>query len=230
MPFGRIIGADPTEYVPVIATDPIRRAGGSDPRTPTMATTSTGFTLHTAETAPGASADILRNVEAAWRFVPNLHAVLAEAPAALEAYSAIFSMFERTSFTPAERQVIYLAINRVNECEYCMAGHSVLAKAAGVDAETIEGLREGHSLNDGRLQALRSFVQSVVRERGHLPRGEVQAFLDAGFTRQQVLEVVLGVAIKTISNYANHLSDTPNDAFMANTAWTAPSRRGAAAA
>ena len=193
-------------------------------------TTATGFPLHTADTAPAASADILRNVEAAWHFVPNLHAVLAEAPAALEAYSTVFTLFEKASFTPAERQVIYLAINYENECEYCMAGHSVLAKGAGLDAATIEGLRENAPLADPRLQALRTFVQAVVRQRGHLEGSQVDAFLGAGFTRQQVLEVVLGVSIKTISNYANHLSATPNDTFMAATAWTALSRRVAQAA
>ena len=190
----------------------------------------TEFTLHTAETAPAASRPILENVEAAWRFVPNLHRVLAESPATLEAYSAAFALFDKSSFTARERQVAYLAINYENACEYCMSGHSALAAMAGLDAGAVEALREGLPLADPRLQALRTFAASVTRSRAVLAPGEVEAFLAAGFTRAQVLEVILAVSVKTISNYVNHIAATPLDGFMAPTAWVAPSRRAAAVA
>jgi AhpD family alkylhydroperoxidase len=95
------------------------------------------FTLHTTETAPAAAKEQLAGIEKAWGFVPNLHRTLAESPVTLEAYNALFGLFGKSSFTPAEQQVVYLAINVVNECEYCTSGHSVLAKMAGLDAETI---------------------------------------------------------------------------------------------
>jgi AhpD family alkylhydroperoxidase len=189
----------------------------------------TDFPIHTAATAPDASRPILEGVQKAWNFTPNLHAVLAEAPAALEGYSTLFGIFDKTSFSPAERQVVYLTANYENECEYCMAGHSVLGRMAGLPPEVIEALREGGIAPDARLEALHRFTGLVVRERGHVAPAEVDAFIAVGFTRQQVLEVVLGVAVKTMSNYTNHLAHTPNDAFMANTAWVAPSRRARAA-
>jgi AhpD family alkylhydroperoxidase len=86
------------------------------------------FTLHTTETAPAAAKEQLAGIEKAWGFVPNLHRTLAESPVTLEAYNALFGLFGKSSFTPAEQQVVYLAINVVNECEYCTSGHSVLAK------------------------------------------------------------------------------------------------------
>lgn len=189
----------------------------------------TAFTLHTPETAPAGSRAILENVEAAWKFIPNLHRVLAESPATLEAYSAAFTLFDKSSFTPAERQVIYLAVNYENECEYCMSGHSALAAMSGVQPDVIEALRENEMISNPRLQALRDFAGSVTRTRANLNPGEVEAFLAAGFTKAQVLEVILAVSVKTISNYVNHIAKTPLDAFMAGTKWVAPSHRAIAA-
>lgn len=189
----------------------------------------TAFTLHDASTAPAASRPILENVEAAWKFVPNLHRVLAESPATLEAYGAAFALFDTSSFSPVERQVIYLAINYVNECEYCMSGHSALAAMAGVAADTIEALRENAPLADPRLEALRRFAARVTETRGELDAAEVESFRAAGFTNAQILEVILAVSVKTISNYVNHIAKTPLDGFMAKTAWTKPSARPLAA-
>lgn len=189
----------------------------------------TSFTLHTSASAPAKSRGILENVEAAWKFIPNLHRILAESPATLEAYSIAFSLFDQSSFTPRERQVIYLAINYENECDYCMSGHSALAAMAGVDGDVIEALRENTPVSDARLQALRSFAASVTRSRANLEPGELEAFLDAGFTRAQVLEVILAVSVKTISNYVNHVAKTPLDGFMAGTRWVAPAKRQIAA-
>lgn len=189
----------------------------------------TEFTLHTQATAPEGAAAQLAGIEKAWGFIPNLHRTLAESPAVLSGYDALFGLVAKTSFTAAEQQVAFLAVNFENECEYCMAGHSVLAAGAHVPADAVEALREGMPVADARLEALRSFVQMVVRQRAKVGDEAVEAFLAAGFTRRQVLEVVLIVATKTISNYTNHLTHTPNDAFMAKTAWVAPSRRGRAA-
>lgn len=187
------------------------------------------FTLHTPETAPDAAGAQLAGIEKAWKFIPNLHRTLAESPELLAGYDTLFGLVGKTTLTPAEQQIAFLAVNYENECEYCMAGHSVLAAGAKVPGDVIAALRENAQVEDARIEALRRFVQDVVRSRGKVGDAAVDAFLAAGFTRRNVLEVVLVVATKTISNYTNHLTHTPNDAFMANTAWTAPSRRGQAA-
>jgi uncharacterized peroxidase-related enzyme len=187
------------------------------------------FTLHTTETAPAAAKEQLAGIEKAWGFVPNLHRTLAESPVTLEAYNALFGLFGKSSFTPAEQQVVYLAINVVNECEYCTSGHSVLAKMAGLDAETISALRDNRPLSTPRLEVLRRFAEAVVHERGFVGDAAVDIFLRAGFTKAQVLEVVLAVATKTLSNYVNHITHTPLDAFMAETRWVAPRNKANAA-
>lgn len=188
------------------------------------------FPTHTADTAPEAARPTLAAIKAGWGFVPNLHAGLAEAPVALEAYGTLFDLVGRTSFTPAEQQVAFLTVSAIHECEYCVSGHSMLAGKAGLDATSIEGLREGGALPDAKQQALRAFTASLVLNRGRVPPGEVEAFLAAGYTEAQALELLVVVAAKTISNYANHLAGTKLDGFMAKTAWIAPSRRAKVAA
>lgn len=186
------------------------------------------FPIHTPETAPEAARGTLAATKAGWGFVPNLHAKLATAPVALEAYNQLFGLVGKTSFTPAEQQLAFLTVSALHECEYCVSGHTVLAGKAGLSAATIAALREGGALPEPKLEALHRFLVAVVNGRGHLAPGETAAFLAAGYTEQQVLELLVVVAAKTISNYANHLAGTPLDGFMANTAWVAPSRRKAA--
>lgn len=185
----------------------------------------TSFTIYNAHTAPPGSQPILAAVESNWNFIPNLHGILAESPVALEAYNSAFSLFAKSSFTPAEQQVVFLSVNFENNCEYCMSGHSVLAANARVPAQAIEAIREGQPVADARLQALRVFTQSLVRNRGTVDPSEVDGFLAAGYTKAQVLEILVAIAAKTISNYSNHIAKTPLDAFMSKTAWTHPARR-----
>ncbi|MFN4308946.1 MAG: carboxymuconolactone decarboxylase family protein [Ferrovibrio sp.] len=182
------------------------------------------YPIHTPETAPATARPHLASARQGWGFVPNLLAVLAEAPVALEGYVALFGAFDRSSFTPSERQVVYLAINFDNACRYCMAGHSVLARKAGLSAAQVEALRNGLRLSDPRLEALHRFSALMVRQRGVVDPADVDAFLAAGFTRAQVLEVILGIATKVLSNYTNHIAATPLDAFMAGSEWTPPAR------
>ena len=119
----------------------------------------------------------------------------------------------------------------LNACEYCTAGHTYLARAAKLDEAAIQALRSSQPIADARLEALRGFAESVVRERGFVGDAAVDAFLAAGFTRENVLEVITIVATKTISNYVNHITHTPKESFMADPslAWTAPRQRQMAA-
>lgn len=180
------------------------------------------FPLHTPDTAPEAAGETLRSVFASLGFLPNLYAHLAEAPAVLDAYLALSRQFDRTSLTAAQRQVVLLAASVENGCEFCVAAHSMLASGpAGVQAGVVDALRRRSTLPDARLDALATFTRLVVRERGGVAGEATDALLDAGFTRQQALEVVLGVAMKTLSNYANHLTGTKTNEEFAGFAWRA---------
>ena len=183
-----------------------------------------GFTLHDTKTAPAASAEILNGVQKSWGFVPNLHRVLAQSPAALEAYSTLWGIAEKTSFTPQERNIVYLAIIYENECTYCMAGHTNLSRMAKAAPEAISAVREGRPIADAKLEALRQFAAKVTRQRGVVSQANVAAFKAADYDNQSVLDVLVLAATKLISNYTNHLAETPNDAFMKGAEWNAPGK------
>jgi len=154
--------------------------------------------------------------------VPNLIATMAEAPTVAEAYLDVHERFGASSFSPVEQQVVALAASFENACDYCMAAESAVAKMVGASDETIAELRRGGPLSDARLETLRSFTVNVVEARGWVGDAAVDAFVAAGFTRAQGLEVVLGVTKKTLSNYTNHIAGTPVDGAFAPFAWERP--------
>jgi len=178
--------------------------------------------IHSTETAPAASRPILEGAKKALGFVPNLYGTFADAPPVLQAYTAVATAFDSTSLTPLERQVVSLTASFENECTYCMAAHSTMAGMQKLDGDVIDALRAGQELSDPKLAALARFTRLVVSERGFVSAAEQQRFLDAGFTPAQVLEVVLGVAMKTISNYTNHLAAPPLDAAFEPQRWERP--------
>lgn len=181
------------------------------------------FALHTPDTAPAAARPLLEGAKAKLGFVPNLYAHLAEAPSALEAYFQLSAQFDKTSLSPVERQVVLLAASVENGCEFCVAAHSMVArKMAHAPDPVVDALRAGQPLPDARLQALASFTRAVVRQRGWVADAPLATFLAAGYTRQQSLEVVLGVAMKTLSNYANHLTGTETNPEFDAEAWSRP--------
>ncbi|MEM6387675.1 MAG: carboxymuconolactone decarboxylase family protein [Pseudomonadota bacterium] len=178
------------------------------------------FDLHTLETAPEASKPLLKKSQAAVGRVPGLHAVMAESPALLEGYQVLHKLFaESTSFDADELTVVWQTINVEHECHYCVPAHTGIAKMMKVDDAIIDALRNETPLPSAKLEALRTFTLQMVRERGAVSDTEVQTFLDAGYTNEHILEVVLGLAQKVMSNYTNHLADTPVDQVMQKFLW-----------
>jgi alkylhydroperoxidase family enzyme len=185
-----------------------------------MNTTKKGFSIHTIESAPNDSRPTLEAVQKAWSFVPNLQRVMAEAPATLQAYTMMWDLFSKTRLSPLEQQVVYLTAIYENDCHYCMAGHTALSKMQKLPDEVVNAIRDGRPIADQKLEALRRFVSEMVTTRGWPSATALSAFHANGYDRRQALEVVLGVATKIISNYTNHLADTPLDEFMKATAWS----------
>lgn len=182
----------------------------------------TQFTSYTIDTAPEASRETLEKTKKAFGFVPNLQAHMAESPELLAGYSTLWDLFSKTSLTPHEQQVVYLTSNFENECHYCMAGHTALAKMQKMDPAVIQALRDGAPLPNARLDALHRFTRTIVRNRGWAPQRDLDAFIAAGFTERNVMEVILGVATKVMSNYTNHIVQTPLDSFMKGNEWRTP--------
>ncbi len=169
------------------------------------------FPLHDHDSVPDGGAQALDNAQKAFGFAPNLIRVLAEAPSAANAYLAVGGQFEESSLSPVEQQVVLLTTSFENGCDYCMAAHSTVATMVDMPDETLEALRAGHPLPDEKLEALRAFTTTAVRQRGHMDPDDLRSFLDAGYTRRNILEVITGIAMKTLSNYSNHIAGTPVD-------------------
>lgn len=180
----------------------------------------TDFPIHTVDSAPDASKPLLEKSLAAFGRVPGLHGTMAESPALLEGYQILHKLFaESTSFDADELTVVWQTINVEHACHYCVPAHTGIAKMMGIDDAISEALRNETPLPNARLEALRTFTLQMVRSRGNATEAETQAFLDAGFTKQQILEVVLGIAQKVMSNYTNHLAETPVDEVMQKFNW-----------
>ncbi|MGF1526455.1 MAG: carboxymuconolactone decarboxylase family protein [Candidatus Competibacterales bacterium] len=170
------------------------------------------FALHNQETAPEGAKPLLDNSVKMFGMIPNLHAVMAESPNALEAYQKMTALFQSSSLSPAEQDVVWLTVSRLNSCDYCIPAHSFIAvKLHQTSGETVTALRQGTALADAKLEALRLFTEAVIRRQGKLDPEEVAAFFAAGFSRRNLLDVMLGVAHKTFSNYTNHIAHTPID-------------------
>ncbi|MEL6369522.1 MAG: carboxymuconolactone decarboxylase family protein [Pseudomonadota bacterium] len=180
----------------------------------------TDYPIHTVETAPDAAKPLLEKSRKAYNMIPNLHAAMATSPQLLEAYQVVGDLFSKTSLTATERNVVWLSINVEHNCHYCVPAHTGIAKAQGVDDATIEKLRNAEPLDDAKLEALRQFTLKAVRQRGVVSEADVQTFLDAGYTQQTILDVMVGIAHKVMSNYVNHFVKTPVDDAFKKFDWT----------
>lgn len=178
------------------------------------------FTVHTIATAPEGSRAAMRAAEQAFGLLPNLVGLFADSPAVVAGYLSLAAAFGRSGLTPLEQEVVLIAASVENRCHYCVAAHTTVTQARRLDQAVIAAVRDGGPVGDRKLEALRSFTVAMVRDRGFASDAEVQAVLDAGYSRANVLEVVLGIGLKTVSNYVNHIAETPVDAAFAANAYT----------
>ncbi len=180
------------------------------------------FPLLEKASAPAASLPLLEEVEADFGMIPNLERMLSASPPALAGYVRLWELFENSSFNGVEKQVVYQTANFENNCTYCVPWHSFLSQKAGMKEEDNTALRAGTPLSDPKLEALRLFTKALIDHRGHPPEEFTQRFFEAGYTAPQALEVVLGLATKLMSNYANGIAHTPLDSAVASLAWEKP--------
>lgn len=177
-------------------------------------------------TAPEAAIPLIEKSKAAFGRLPGLHAVMAGSPALLDGYQVLHRLFaEETIFDADEKTVVWQAINVAHECHYCVPAHTGIAKNMKVSDDIIDALRDETPLPSERLEALRSFTLVMLNSRGRPTEAEMEAFLAAGYTERHVLEIILGLAQKVMSNYTNHIADTPVDPVMQKFAWTPKARR-----
>lgn len=173
------------------------------------------FTIHDVASAPEDSKPLLEGSLKQFGMIPNLHGVLAEAPGSLEAYQILHDLFAKSSFNAEELTVVWQSINVEHGCTYCVPAHTGIAHSMKVDNALIDALRNKGPMPTEKLQVLQDTTLSIVRNRGHIPEEEVTAFFDVGYSKRQLLEIILGLSQKIISNYTNHIAKTPVDAAFA---------------
>lgn len=170
----------------------------------------TRLTLQTEASAPEASRTFVARAIANNGFLPNLIGVLANSPQALETYLTVAQISAKGSLTLAEREVVQITAARIHGCDFCVAGHSAAAsKQAKLETDAVIALQRGQLTNDARLDALRVFTEAIIATRGNVDDAAFDAFRGAGYSEQQALDVVLGVSLATLCNFANSLARSP---------------------
>ena len=166
----------------------------------------------TIASAPAGSRATLENIQKGFGFIPNLMATFANSPAVLNGYMGLDAAWEQSSLSAKERQVILLAASVANHCSYCTAAHATILKGMlKVDPAIVHAIRSGEPLPDARLDALAQFTREIVTERGYVSESTKSRFLAAGYSATAMMELLVGVALKTISNYLDHLNPTAID-------------------
>jgi AhpD family alkylhydroperoxidase len=141
--------------------------------------------------------------------VPNLYATLAHSEHALGNYLALQQ--GRSSLSAKAREVINLVVSQVNACEYCLAAHTVIGKMNGFTDEQVIEIRRGRASFDSRLDALARLTRSIASERGHADPALVQAFFDAGWTEGNLVDAIVVIGDKTVTNYLHGTTKVPVD-------------------
>jgi len=177
------------------------------------------FPVNTLDTAPDAAKPLLEATQQAFGFVPNLIGVMSSSPALTEAYLTLSGIFDKTGLTPTERQIVLLTVSRYHECHYCVAAHTAISAMQNIPADIVDAIRNDQPIADNKLQALRQIVRLVVENRGELTENQVQQFLSAGYKISHLMDVLVGVAQKTLSNFTNHIGKTPLDDAFSEQAW-----------
>jgi len=165
------------------------------------------FIKHTIESAPEKSKELLKYGEQKYGILPNLFRYMAGAPAALEGYINLFNTFSKTSFTSGEQHLILLAASVVNKCDYCTAAHTRAAKANGISSSVLNAVRKQNTLENKRLNILINITQKITKTRGNIDAEDLKMFYNEGFSPENVMEIIVGISLKTMSNYINHITE-----------------------
>lgn len=171
--------------------------------------------------ADARSKELLSSAKQGLGFIPNMYSAMANSSILLDSYIHGYQLFRNNSnFTPAEQEVIFLAISRENGCNYCMGAHSFIAdNMSKVSVAVTDAIRNDDVIPDDKLAALVLFARAMVRKRGLPTKNDVNSFIEAGYSEHQILDIILAVSVKTISNYSNHLFHTELDDVFEDRKW-----------
>jgi len=167
------------------------------------------------------SREILDKTQKGLGFIPNMYKKMGNNPALLDAYTYAYNSFRANSgFNAVEQEVVFLSVAYENNCEYCMAAHSFVGDMMSkVPTEVTNAIRDNKQVPDVKLAALSKLTRSLTANRGIVSQAEIDEFLTTGYTEEHVLGIIAGIAVKTLSNYSNHLTNPEVDAAFAGRSW-----------
>lgn len=179
-----------------------------------------GYQIYDTHTANDSARAVLEQVKRHYQFIPNALGAMVESPEAVRAYLSLDEIVAENSLSEKQRHVVFLAIAREYNCSYCVAAHSAFAHQARLDGQQIQQLREGATLSDPKLEALQQFVRKLVQGDCHVSEQDVREFLEHGYTRQQILEIITMMANKLIAVFANRVMGTDLDEALQPLRWS----------
>lgn len=183
----------------------------------------TPFKIHNADTAPPEARPHLQKIQKTLGFIPNVHGVIGGSVLATEAMAALQGAVAKSGFSATEQQIIQIATSTVNECDYCVAGHTAFSAMQGLPEDVIAAVRNDDPIADKKLEALRSFTLAMVRQRGHVTQDQISRFLDDGYSETQVIELITVVVMKVFANFVSITTNIPLDKAFQPYVWTPPS-------
>ena len=169
----------------------------------------TTINVPTREEVNATNQAIFDNLKKGLGMVPNLYATFAHSETALATYMAFQNA--KSSVSGKAREVVNLVVSQVNECQYCLAAHTMLGKMNGfTDAQVLE-LRHGHASFDPKFDALARLTKGITQSRGHVDQALVEAFFAAGWTKENLVDAIVIIGDKTVSNYLHSTTKIPVD-------------------
>tara|TARA_R110002096_G_scaffold319035_1_gene513303 strand:- start:248 stop:820 length:573 start_codon:yes stop_codon:yes gene_type:complete len=175
----------------------------------------------TIENADAISSQILQTTQKKLGLIPNMYLGMANNTALLNGYVSAYNSFRANSgFSPQEQEVIFLSIAFENGCEYCMAAHSFVGdNMTKVPVEVTNAIRDNVEIPHEKFKALSLFSRAITLKRGLPSETDINDFIRAGYNENHILGVIAGVGIKTMSNYFNHIFNTPVDDAFKSRVW-----------
>jgi alkylhydroperoxidase family enzyme len=167
------------------------------------------YPIYTIASAPEGSKAALEELQQAFGVLPNIAAAIANSPKLINSLVGIFQQVHSSGLSETENQIVLLTDAVANSSTYAVAFHTAMALQQGVSSEETDAIRERRMPTDKRFAALSTLAKKLIEKRGHLSEQELDSFVAAGFTKEQVLEVIAIVAASTITNYAGTIANPP---------------------